>query len=137
MYLFCQIVRSVSALSDRPVVDTRVGVLEAILGTRNEHIGALEWKAASKNVKIVPVVAKADRLQERFGRAEERELLMSGTIREHGPQLTAGKKACSRAEAAFCSGEYQSQVFCVFKSPLQWEVGLSKSYKPVSTSIVN
>lgn len=49
---------SVSALSDRSVVDTRVGALDARLASINECIPALESPTATSNVEVVGMVAQ-------------------------------------------------------------------------------
>lgn len=56
-------VRIIPTLSDRPVVDALVGVLEEALETRNERIRDLESQATSKDEEIVAKVAQADSLE--------------------------------------------------------------------------
>lgn len=95
VHLVCQAVRSIPTLSDGAVFDTQVGVLKAKLEGRNEVIGALELQVASKDAEIVTRVGQLDMLEGRLGIAKKGLLLMSGTIRENGPQLCAAEMALS------------------------------------------
>lgn len=115
--------RSVTALSDRIIVETRIGALEATLQTSNERISALESQIASNDMDMVPKMAQVDSLEGRLRIAEEGALLLSAPICELGLQLSVAQVARSSAEAALHSAESQIQVVCTFESSLQEEVG--------------
>lgn len=58
--------RSVPALSDRPVVHTPVGAIEATWETNKKPISALRLQIASNDAEAVAKVAKVDGLEGRL-----------------------------------------------------------------------
>lgn len=102
--------RSVSTLSDLPVVVIRVGALDTAWKSRNESISALESQVASKDGDIVAKLGQVNGLNGCHRIAEEVASLMCASIREHGRQLRAVQAACSSAGVTWRSAECQLQV---------------------------
>lgn len=61
--VFWLAVYGLQAFCDPPVVDTRVGVLEAMLEICSVGLGSLELQIASEDAEIGAKVAKADDLR--------------------------------------------------------------------------
>lgn len=112
----CLAVLSVSAQSDLPAVDMRVGAFETALENRNECISALEWPIDSEDGEIVSEGSKVDSLDGCLLIAEGRASPILETILDQVPQFCTAEATCSTAEVSSRSAESLLQVFWAYKS---------------------
>lgn len=81
------------ALSDRPVVDTWVGALDATIEASKEHISTLDSQVVLRDLEIALNLAQADNLQGCIKIAEGPYQVFA-TTRKHSPHLGAAEEAC-------------------------------------------
>lgn len=78
--LICMSVGSTPALSDRPIFDTKLSVLDAAMRFSNDAVSMLKYDVVSKNGKIAAKVVQVDSVAGCVGKAGERVLQMSANV---------------------------------------------------------
>lgn len=85
VYVIHLTVPSVYVLCEHPVVDTRVGALDATLETSKTQISTLELQVASICAEVAAKVVQVDKLEGDVTIVQEETSPMLRTIHGHGP----------------------------------------------------